>query len=124
MSKEEYEAYSDSGLPDIPEFNGKLSYYGQAPGYWTKIEPKEFGMGVITLRKFIDDNQWPVLRDHATGLVNSMVRTQEKYRARPFNYAWSTAFDFMSSEEGLSLANASHTTGPTAHRYAFPGLSS
>ena len=110
MTKEEYEAYTVSGLPDIPEFNGKLSYYGQAPGYWTKIEPKEFAMGVITVRKFLDDNQWPVLRDHATGLINSMVRTQEKYRARPFNYAWSTAFDFMSSEEGLSLANANHTT--------------
>ena len=120
MTKEEYEAYSVSGLPDIPEFNGKLSYYGQAPGYWTKIEPKEFGMGVITLRKFIDDNQWPVLRDHATGLVDSMGRTQEKYRARPFNYAFSTAFDFMSSEEGVSLSNDSHLTkSGTSTTYGF-----
>jgi hypothetical protein len=93
------EFYGVGGLPDIPSFNGKLSYLGRAPSYWTKIEPKEFAAGVITQRKFIDDN-----------LVRSNVRTQEKYRARPFNYAFSTAFDFMSSEENLSLSNDSHTT--------------
>lgn len=104
------EFYGVSGLPDIPEFNGKLSYLGRAPGYYTKIEPKEFAAGVITQRKFIDDNQWPVLRDNATQLVKSNARTQEKYRARPFNYAFSTAFDFMQSEENVSLCNDSHLT--------------
>ncbi|MCK4328790.1 hypothetical protein KAX02_03000 [candidate division WOR-3 bacterium] len=104
------EFYGVSGLPDIPEFNGKLSYLGRAPGYYTKIEPKEFAAGVITQRKFIDDNQWPVLRDNATELVRSNGRTQEKYRARPFNYAFSTAFDFMQSEENVSLCNDSHLT--------------
>lgn len=104
------EFYGVSGLPDIPEFNNKLSYLGRAPGYYTKIEPKEFAAGVITQRKFIDDNQWPVLRNHATELVRSNARTQEKYRARPFNHAFSAAFDFMQSEENLSLCNDSHTT--------------
>jgi hypothetical protein len=104
------EFYEVAGLGDIPEFNGKLSYLGIAPGYWTKIEPKEFAAGVITQRKFIDDNQWPVLRDHSKLLMTSLVRTQEKYRARAFNYAFSTAFDFMTSEENLSLCNDSHTT--------------
>ena len=65
---------------------------------------------MITQRKFIDDNQWPVLRDNATELVKSNARTQEKYRARPFNYAFSTAFDFMQSEENVSLCNDSHLT--------------
>jgi len=104
------EFYGVSGLPDIPEFNGKLSYLGRAPGYYTKIEPKEFAAGVITERKFIDDNQWPVLRDHASELVRANARTQEKYRARVFNYAFSAAFEFMQSEENLSLCNDSHTT--------------
>lgn len=114
------EFYGVGGLPDIPEFNGKLSYLGIAPSYWTKIEPKEFAAGVITERKFIDDNQWPVLRNNATELVKSNVRTQEKYRARPFNYAFSTAFDFMSSEENLSLCNDSHTTkSGTSTTYGF-----
>ena len=50
----------------------------------------------------------------------SNVRTQEKYRARPFNYAFSTAFDFMSSEENLSLCNDSHTTkSGTSTTYGF-----
>lgn len=104
------EFFDVSGLPDIPEFNGKLSYIGQAPGYHTKIEPKEFAAGVQTERKFVDDNKWSVLRNHATGLVKALGRTREKYRARPFNYAFSSAFDFMQSEEGLSLCNSSHTT--------------
>ena len=110
LNKAEYQTYGVSGLSDIPEFNGKLSYLGRAPGYWSKIEPKEFAAGVITERKFIDDNQWPVLRDNAGALVRSLGRTQEKYRARPFNYAFSTAFDFMQSEENLSLCNDSHLT--------------
>lgn len=104
------EFYGVSGLPDIPELSGKLSYLGRAPGYYTRIEPKEFGAGVITQRKFIDDNQWQVLRDNAGELAHSLARTQEKYRARPFNYAWSTAFDFMQSEENVSLSNDSHLT--------------
>ncbi len=104
------EFYGVSGFPDIPTFNGKLSYIGRAPGYHTKIEPKEFAAGAITQRKFIDDNQWPVLRDHAKELVRANVRTMEKYRARAFNYAFSAAFDFMESEENLSLCNDSHTT--------------
>ena len=114
------EFYGVGGLPDIPEFNGKLSYLGIAPSYWTKIEPKEFAAGVITERKFIDDNQWSVLRNHAGSLVESNVRTQEKYRARAFNYAFSTAFDFMQSEENLSLCNDSHTTkSGTSTTYGF-----
>ena len=114
------EFYGVGGLPDIPEFNDKLSYLGIAPSYWTKIEPKEFAAGVITQRKFIDDNQWPVLRNNATELVKSNVRTQEKYRARPFNSMTSTAFDFMSSEENLYLVNDSHTTkSGTSTTYGF-----
>jgi hypothetical protein len=104
------EFYEVGSFPDIPEFNGKLSYLGKAPGYWTKIEPKEFAAGAITTRKFIDDNMWGVLRNNAGGLIEALGRTQEKYRARPFNYAFSTAFDFMQTEENLSLSNDSHTT--------------
>ena len=104
------EFYEVGGFPDIPEFNGKLSYLGKSPGYWSKIEPKEFAAGAVTTRKFTDDNKWGVLRDNASGLVSALGRTQEKYRARPFNYATSTAFDFMQTEENLSLANNSHTT--------------
>ena len=104
------EFYEVGGLPDIPAFNGQLTYLGVSPGYYTKIEPGEFALGVQTERKFIDDLKWGVLRNNASGLVEALGRTKEKYRARTFNYAFSGAFDFMQSEEGLSLCNDSHTT--------------
>ncbi len=104
------EFYNVTGLPDIDEFNGKLTYIGPSPGYHVKIEPKQFAAGVETERKFIDDNKWGVLRDHARGLMEAMVRTREKYAVHVFNYAFSTAFEFMQSEENLSLCNDSHTT--------------
>lgn len=108
MAQEEF--YSVSGLPDVDEFNGQLSYVGQAPGFYTKIEPKEFAQGVQVERKFIDDNQWGVLRGQASAQAKALARTKEKYRARTFTGAFSSAFDFMQSEEGLSLCNDSHTT--------------
>lgn len=104
------EFYNVTGLPDIDEFNGKLTYIGPSPGYHVKIEPKQFAAGVETERKFIDNNKWGVLRDHARGLMDAMVRTREKYAVHVFNYAFSTAFEFMQSEENLSLCNDSHTT--------------
>lgn len=108
MAQEEF--FNVSGLPDIGEFNGKLSYIGQAPGYYNKIEPKEFAQGTQTERKFIDDNQFGVLRNQGKALAKALARTKEKYRARPFVNAFSSAWDFQQSEEGLSLCNSSHTT--------------
>jgi len=108
MAQEEFAGVS--GLPDFEEFNGKLSYVGQAPGYYNKIEPKEFALGTQTQRKFIDDNQWGVLKNQGKSLGKALARTKEKYRARPFNNAFSNAWDFLQSEEGLSLCNSSHTT--------------
>ena len=104
------EFYGVTGFPDVEEFNGKLSYAGASPRYHTKIEPKQFALAVETERKFLDDNKWGVLRDHAAGLMEAMVRTREKYAVHPFNYAFSVAFEFMESEENLSLCNDSHTT--------------
>ncbi|NIA30722.1 MAG: hypothetical protein GWP06_12520, partial [Actinobacteria bacterium] len=92
------------------EFNGKLSYVGNAPGYHVKIEPKQYAYGVQTQRKFIDDNQWGVLRNTASDMTRALGRTKEKSRADIFNYAFSAAFTYMQSEEGLSLCNDSHTT--------------
>lgn len=108
MAMEEF--YDVSGLPDVPEFNGKLSYVGNAPGFHTQIEPKEYAYGVQTQRKFIDDNKWGVLRDTAADMTRALGRTKEKARADIFNNAFSAAFTFMQSEEGLSLCNDSHTT--------------
>jgi len=50
------EFYSVGDVPDIPEFNGKISYLTRYPGYHTKIEPKEFAGGLQWERKFLKNS--------------------------------------------------------------------
>ena len=104
------EFYSVGAVPDIPELNGKLSYLGIAPGFHTKIEHKEYAAGIQSERKLIDDKKYAVLDNRASGLMEAAVRTREKLGVRPFAYAFSTAYDFMESEEGVALCSDSHTT--------------
>lgn len=104
------EFYQIGALPDIPEFTGKLSALGISPGYHVKIEPKEYAAEVQIERKLIDDKKYPVLDSIAEGMMTSAIRTQEKLGARVFTRAFSTAFDFMTSEEGVALCSDSHTT--------------
>ncbi len=104
------EFYDIGALPDIPEFNGKLEFLSVSPGYYNKIEPKEFAAGIMAERKLIDDKKYAVLDDRAGMLMSSGHRVEQKYAVRPFAYAFSSAFDFQTSEEGLSLCNTAHTT--------------
>jgi len=104
------EFYSVGAVPDIPEFNGKISYLGIAPGYHVKIEPKEYAGGIQAERKLIDDKKYSVLDNRAAGLMTAAQRTREKLGVRTFANAFSAAFDFMTSEEGVALCSSSHTT--------------
>lgn len=104
------EFYEIGALPDIPEFNGKLEYLSVAPGYYVKIEPKEYAGGITFERKLLDDKKYSVMNDRAGMLANSAVRVQMKIAIRPFAYAFSSAFDYMNSEEGVALCSDSHTT--------------
>lgn len=104
------EFFSVGATPDIPEFTGKISYLPIAPGFHTKIEPKEYAGGVQAVRKLIDDKKYAVLDSRAAGLMEAAQRTREKSAVRTFSNAFSTAFDFMTSEEGVSLCSDSHTT--------------
>lgn len=104
------EFYEIGSLPDIPEFSGKLEYISQSPGFYTKIEPKEYAGGVAFERKLLDDKKYAVMDGRAEMLAESAHRVQEKLGVRPFAYAFSSAFDFMTSEEGVSLCSSSHTT--------------
>lgn len=104
------EFFEVGALPDIPEFTGKLEYLSASPGYHIQIEPKEFAGGVQFERKLLDDKKYAVLDDRAGMLGGSAARVREKYGARPFQYAFSSAFDFMTHEEGVSLCNDSHST--------------
>lgn len=104
------EFYSVGSTPDIPEFNGKLSYLGLAPGFNTRIEHKEYAAGIQSERKLIDDKKYGVLDNRASGLMEAAHRTREKKGVRAFANAFSTAFDYMESEEGVALCSTSHLT--------------
>ena len=105
---EEY--FSVTGVPDIPSFNGKLTTLNVYPGFHKKIEAAEFGAQVVAQRKLMDDKKYTALDNIAEGLRNSAHRVQEKKLVRIFSNITSVAFDFMTSEEGVSLASSSHTT--------------
>ena len=114
------EFYSIGAVPDIPEFNGKLSYLGLAPGFHVKIEHKEWAAGIQAERKLIDDKKYSVLDNRAKGLMQAAHRTREKQGVRAFNLAFSSAFDYQTSEENVSLCNDSHTTkSGTSTTYGF-----
>lgn len=104
------EFYSVGAVPDIPEFNGKVSYLGVHPGFHIKVEPKEFAGGVQCERKLIDDKKYSVLDSKAEGLMVSAHRVREKQGVKLFANSFSTAYDYMTNEEGVALCSDSHTT--------------
>ena len=104
------EFFSVGAVADIPAFNGKLEYLTQSPGYLTRIEPKEYAAGLAFERKFLDDKKYAVMSDQVESLTVAAQRTKAKIEVDPFAYAFSSAFTYMYSEEGVSLCNDSHTT--------------
>jgi phage major head subunit gpT-like protein len=110
-SQSAWEEFFEVGaVPDIPEFNGRMSTLGVAPGYHTKIEHKEYGGMIEIERKLIDDKKYGVLDNMAGGLMTSAHRVQEKLGVKTFANAFSSAFDFMDREEGEALCSSSHGT--------------
>jgi len=105
---EEY--FSVGAVGDIPAHNGRINYLSQSPGYVTRIEPKEYSGGLIFERKFLDDKKYNVMNSQVASLTRAAQRTQEKFAVEPFAYAFSSAFNYMYSEEGVSLCSDSHTT--------------
>lgn len=106
-----YEEFMEVGaIADIPAFNGKLETLGMSPGFLRKIEPKEFGAMTITERKFFDDEKYGVTKSIVRKQMESAMRVRDKYAVRPIANAFSGAFDFMQSEEGVALCSDSHST--------------
>lgn len=104
------ELYDVGSMPDIPVFTGKLDYLDVSPGYYTRIEPKEHAGGIQMTRKMRDDKQYAVFDDMQSEMIKAYGRTKEKSAAKAFGYAFSTSWDFMTNEEGVSLCSSSHTT--------------
>ena len=104
------EFYGIGAVPDIPAFNGALEYLSVAPQYYSRIEPKEYAGAITIERKLIDDERYGVIKSRQQGLVDSLIRVREKLGAQAFGYAFSSAFTFQTSEEGVALCSSSHTT--------------
>lgn len=104
------EFFEVGGVPDIQEFTGTINYLAVAPGFYKKIEHREYAGGLQIERKLLDDKKYGVLENRATELMQSAMRVREKKAARAWQYAFSTAFDYMTSEEGVAWCSNSHTT--------------
>lgn len=104
------EFFSVSGIGDVPEFSNKLTFASKYPGYLSRLEPKEYAWGLEFERKFLDDKQYGVMEDAVKDLGVASGRTMEKKGAEILTNAFSAAFTFLYSEEGLSLCNTAHTT--------------
>jgi len=109
-SKAWEELFGMGDIPDFEEHVGTLNYNSVYPGYHTKVEHKEFSNGIQIERKLIDDELYDVVEGRSARLGEAARRTKEKYGCRPFAYAFSTSYDFMTSEEGVALCSNSHTT--------------
>jgi len=109
-SKAWLEYMSMGSVPDPAEFNGTVTYQSVAPGYTTKIEPKEYAGGITIQRRLLDTERYDVVEGRAKGLGTAANRKMNKIAHEPFIYHDSSAFTFMTSEEGVALCSNSHTT--------------
>jgi len=80
--------YGVGAVPDIPKFNGNLDFLPVAPGFFRQVEPAVFAGGLQFEKQFLDDNQYDVLADRQTGLIQALGRTKEKYASRALGYGW------------------------------------
>lgn len=109
-SKAWLEYYSVGSVPDPTDFNGTVIYQSVAPGYHTKIEPKEYAGGIVIERRLLDTERYDVVESRTKGLATAANRKMNKIAHEPFIYHDSSAFTFMTSEEGVALCSNSHTT--------------
>jgi hypothetical protein len=110
-TKKAWEEYFSIGsVPDPESFNGIIQYQGVSPGYHTKVEPKEYAGGITIQRRLIDTERYDVIEGLAKGLATAMNRKMNKIAHEPFIYPDSSAFTFVTSEEGVALCSNSHTT--------------
>lgn len=104
------EYYSVGSVPDPEEFHGVTQYQSVSPGFWTKITPTEWAGGIIVQRRLLDTDRYDVIESRTKGLARAANRKMNKIAHEPIVYCDSTAFNFMSNEEGVALCSNSHTS--------------
>ena len=106
-----YEKYGVSGLPDIPKFNGALSYIDISPGFGVRIEPGEYAAAVELERKLWINNLYDVMKNWPREFATASHRTKEKAAIKGYANLNSAAFDFMPwNEEGVPICSTQHRT--------------
>ena len=110
-TKKAWEEYFSVGnIPDPELFQGVIQYQNVSPGYHTKIEPVEYAGGITIQRRLIDTDRYDMIEKLPKQLATAANRKMNKIAHEPFIYFDSTAFSFMTSEEGVALCSNSHTT--------------
>lgn len=97
-------------LPDLASWTGAVTYAKPSPGFYRRIEPGEFDLGVNFEKKLADDDKFGIVEKRTKMLEQSDRRTREKMFARPFALANSIGYDFEQSEEGVAWCSSSHKT--------------
>lgn len=110
-TKKAWEEYFSVGnIPDPELFQGIIQYQSVSPGYHTKIEPVEYAGGITIQRRLIDTDRYDIIEKLPKQLATAANRKMNKIAHEPFLNFDSTAFSFMTSEEGVALCSNSHTT--------------
>lgn len=109
-NKLEEQYYEVGAVPNPERFQGRIQYQGVTPGYLTTCKPLEYAGGITIERRLWDTDQSGVIKKMSKGLATAAHRKKMEIAHEPFTSAFSTAYTFMTSEEGVSLCSNSHTT--------------
>lgn len=123
---EDYLGIGELGTEQWNEFEatGRVPYDGFDPGWKTRLEHREFAMGVILQRKLLEDNLYPdagipkSANDKVAKLADSAAVHREKSAASVFVNAFTdTGTDAegfpLGGADGVGLCSAAHVDSPT-----------
>jgi len=99
-----------SDLPDLLDFDGQYRELSVFPGYKNRIIFPEFGGKVVAERKLIDDGGIGQVYADAQAFVRSASRRAETKAAEFWSGLTNASWDFMESDEAVSIASNLHTT--------------
>jgi len=123
---EDYQGVGELGTQGWNEFEktGRTTYDGFDPGWKTRLEHREFTMGIAIQRKLMEDNLYPTagIPREATGKVEKLADSaavhREKSAASLFNNAFtdtgkdSEGFS-IGGADGVGLCSEAHPDSPT-----------
>ncbi len=109
-SKLEEQFYEVGAVPNPERFQGRIQYQGVTPGFLTTCKPLEYAGGITIERRLWDTDQSGVIKKMSKGCATAAHRKKMEIAHEPFTSAFSTAYNFMTSEEGVALCSNSHLT--------------